>query len=176
MSGLEALKYLTVKPNSIWANHGGPSWEDIAGTLAKVSDITACYGRYKYCLEHKWHNKIVEYLYHKAKKLKWYKKISDEDILVLTSLSLYEMINPSICPKCNGRKEVVILNKHYKCDICSGLGRKQMSDRSRSAYANKKRFVYNNHIKKNYFDHMIPAIEKWEIELQEAFYIYRKVK
>ena len=71
MSGLEALKSLTIKSNSIWSTNSGPAWEDVAATLAKASYLSGCYARYKYCLEHKWHNKLVNEIYKKAKELKW---------------------------------------------------------------------------------------------------------
>jgi len=176
MSGLEALKYLTIKPNSIWAERDGPDWEDIAGTLAKASDIAACYGRYKYCLETKWHNKLINYLYSEAKKLNWNKTVSDKDIFIAVNLALYEMVNPSICPKCNGRREVIILDKLYKCDVCDGSGKKQMSDRARGLYLKGERSVFYRYFKYNYFNHIIPILDQWEMELNKVFNPYNKVK
>ena len=176
MSGLESLKYLTIKSSSVLEPIGGPPWEDIAATLARASDIAASYGRYKYCLEHKWHNKLVNEIYKKAKELKWNKTISDDNIFDVANLVLYEMVNPSICPKCNGRKEVIILDKLYKCDLCDGVGKKQMSDRARGLYIKGERHIFYRHIKYNYFNNIIPTIEEWELELQRVFNPYRRVK
>ena len=176
MSGLEALKYLTIKSSSVLESRGGPPWEDIAATLARASDIAASYGRYKYCLEKKWRNKLLSPLFDEAMKLKWHKSITQEDIFNVVGLALDESVNPSICPKCNGRKEVIILDKLYTCDLCLGVGRKSMSDRTRSSYLNKGRHIFNTHIKYNYFNNIIPIIEEWELELQRVFNPYRRVK
>lgn len=176
MSGLEALKSLTIKSNSIWSKNSGPAWEDVAATLSKASYLSGCYARYKYCLEHKWHNKLVNEIYKKAKELKWNKTISDDNIFDVANLVLYEMVNPSICPKCNGRKEVIILDKLYKCDLCDGVGKKQMSDRARGLYIKGERNIFYRHIKYNYFNYLIPIVEEWELELQRVFNPYRRVK
>ena len=109
-------------------------------------------------------------------KLKWNKTITPEDIFNTVSLALDEMTNPSICPKCNGRKEVIIMDKLYKCDLCFGLGRKAMSDRTRGIYIKNERHIFYRHIKYNYFNNIIPAIEEWELELQRVFNPYRRVK
>jgi len=176
MSGLEALKYLTIKSSSVLEPRGGPPWEDIAATLARASDIAASYGRYKYCLEKKWRNKLLRPLFDEAIKLKWHKSITMEDIFNIVSLALDEMTNPSICPKCNGRKEVIILDKLYTCDLCLGIGRKSMTDYSRSLHLNITRYIFNKYIKYNYFNSIIPIIEEWELELQRVFNPYRRVK
>ena len=176
MSGLEALKYLTIKPNSIWNPNSGIPWEDVAATLAKASDMAASYGRYKYCLEKKWKVKLLRPLFEKAMDLKWNKTISHEDIYNTVCLALEEMTNPSTCPKCNGRKDVIILDKIYKCDLCLGFGRKSMSDLTREKYLSKNRNVFYRHIKYNYFNTILPMIEEWELELQRVFNPYRRVK
>lgn len=177
MSGLEALKYLTIRSGSLLnTGRGGPSWEDVAGQLGRASDIAATYGRYKYCLEHKWHKKIINYLYRSAKELKWKKHINNEDIRMIVNLALFESVNPWICPKCNGRKQVMILDKLYKCDLCHGSGIKGMTNKIRSTYTEKKEHEFIHNIKYNYFNYIIPIIEEWEMELQKVFYPYRKVK
>ena len=176
MSGLEALKYLTIKSSSVLEPRGGPPWEDIAATLARASDIAASYGRYKYCLEKKWRNKLLRPLFDNAMKLEWHKSITPEDIFNTVGLALDEMTNPSICPKCNGRKEVIIMDKLYKCDLCFGLGRKSLSDRARGIYIKNERNMFYRHIKYNYFNNIIPMIEEWELELQRVFNPYRRVK
>jgi len=176
MSGLEALKYLTIKSSSVLETRSGPAWEDIAATLARSSDLAASYGRYKYCLEKKWRKKLLRPLFDEAMKLKWHKSTTMEDVFNIASLALEEMTNPSICPKCNGRKQVIIMDKLYKCDLCSGLGRKSMTDYSRSLHLNTTRYIFNTHIKYNYFNNIIPIIEEWELELQRVFNPYRRVK
>ena len=176
MSGLESLKHLTIKPNSIWNPNSGIPWEDVAATLAKASDLAASYGRYKYCLEKKWKVKLLRPLFEKAMDLKWNKTISHQDIYNVVSLALEEMTNPSVCPKCNGRKDVIILDKIYKCDLCLGFGRKSMSDLTREKYLSKNRNVFYRHIKYNYFNTILPMIEEWELELQRVFNPYRRVK
>ena len=65
MSGLEALKSLTIKSNSIWSTNSGPAWEDVAATLAKASYLSGCYARYKYFLEKKWNKVLIYHLYNK---------------------------------------------------------------------------------------------------------------
>jgi hypothetical protein len=176
MSGLESLKHLTIKPNSIWNPNSGIPWEDVAAILAKASDLAASYGRYKYCLEKKWKVKLLRPLFEKAIDLKWNKTISHEDVYNIVSLALEEMTNPSVCPKCNGRKDVIILDKIYKCDLCLGFGRKSMSDLTREKYLSKNRNVFYRHIKYNYFNTILPMIEEWELELQRVFNPYRRVK
>jgi len=126
--------------------------------------------------EKKWRKKLLRPLFDEAMKLKWNKTITPEDIFNTVRLALEEMTNPSICPKCNGRKQVIIMDKLYKCDLCLGLGRKPMSDRTRSSYLNKGRHIFNTHIKYNYFNNIIPIIEEWELELQRVFNPYRRVK
>tara|TARA_R100001530_G_scaffold109759_1_gene77118 strand:+ start:79 stop:600 length:522 start_codon:yes stop_codon:yes gene_type:complete len=173
---LESLKHLTIKPNSIWNPNSGIPWEDVAAILAKASDLAASYGRYKYCLEKKWKVKLLRPLFEKAIDLKWNKTISHEDVYNIVSLALEEMTNPSVCPKCNGRKDVIILDKIYKCDLCLGFGRKSMSDLTREKYLSKNRNVFYRHIKYNYFNTILPMIEEWELELQRVFNPYRRVK
>jgi len=176
MSGLEALKYLTIKSSSVLETRSGPAWEDIAATLARASDLAASYGRYKYCLEKKWRKKLLRPLFDEAMKLKWNKTITPEDIFNTVSLALEEMTNPSICPKCNGRKQVIIMDKLYTCDLCLGIGRKSMSNITREKYLEKNRHTFNRYIKYNYFNNIIPMIEEWELELQRVFNPYRRVK
>lgn len=176
MSGLEALKSLTIKSNSIWSTNSGPAWEDVAATLAKASYLSGCYARYKYCLEKKWNKVLIDHLYNNAKELQWNKTISNFDIFKIVNLALDEMVNPSICPKCNGRKEVIILDKLYECDLCFGLGTKKMTNLNREKYLDKKRNVFDRHIKYNYFNNVITGIEEWELELQRVFNPYRRVK
>ena len=86
------------------------------------------------------------------------------------------MVNPSICPKCNGRREVIILDKLYKCDVCDGTGKKQMSDRTRGLYLRGERNVFYRYFKYNYFNHLIPILDQWEMELNKVFNPYNKVK
>jgi hypothetical protein len=92
----------------------------------------------------------------------------------IVKLALDESLSPSICPKCNGRKELVVFDSIYKCDVCLGVGTRSMSDSARARYifsddANSARMNYLRHIKYNYFNTLISTIQEWEMELHRAF-------
>ena len=176
MSGLESLKSLTVKSPSIWGPSSRVPWTDVCMALSTVSREASKYARLKYALEYKWHDEILRNLYCSALKLKWNKSITKKDIASIVKLSLEESLSPSICPKCNGRKQVIVYNSIYKCDVCLGVGTRSMSDRARSRYifkdidttdAYQKKYI--RHIKYNYFNTLISTIQEWEMELHRAF-------
>ena len=50
----------------------------------------------------------------KQTKLKWNKNVKRKDIATIVKLALDESLSPSICPKCNGRKELVVFDSIYK--------------------------------------------------------------
>ena len=174
MSGLESLKSLTVKSPSIWGPSARIPWTDVCIALSVVSREASKYGRLKYSMEYKWRREVLMILYSRALKLKWNKNVKRKDIATIVKLALDESLSPSICPKCNGRKELVVFDSIYKCDVCLGVGTRSMSDSARARYifsddANSARMNYLRHIKYNYFNTLISTIQEWEMELHRAF-------
>jgi len=175
MSGLESLKSLTVKSPSIWGPSARIPWTDVCIALSVVSREASKYGRLKYSMEHKWRREVLMVLYRGALKLKWNKNVKRNDIATIVKLALDESLSPSICPKCNGRKELIVFDSIYKCDVCLGVGTRSMSDRARARYIygedNKftARTKYLRNIKHNYFNTIISTIQEWEMELHRAF-------
>ena len=175
MSGLESLKSLTVKSPSIWGPSARIPWTDVCIALSVVSREASKYGRLKYSMEYKWRREVLMILYSRALKLKWNKNVKRKDIATIVKLALDESLSPSICPKCNGRKELIVFDSIYKCDVCLGVGTRSMSDRARARYIygedNKftARTKYLRNIKHNYFNTIISTIQEWEMELHRAF-------
>jgi hypothetical protein len=174
MASLESLKSLTVKSPSIWGPTNRVPWTDVCIILARVSDDASKYGRLKYSMEYKWRDKILRILYARALKIKWNKSISKDDLIKIVTLSLDESLSPAICPKCNGRKQVIVQDSVYKCDVCLGVGTRTMSDRARARYISEEkdegnRFKYIRHIKYNYFNTLISTTQEWEMELHRVF-------
>ena len=176
MSGLESLKSLTVKSPSIWGPSSRVPWTDVCMALSTVSREASKYARLKYAMEYKWHDEILRNLYCSALKLKWNKSITKKDIASIVKLSLEESLSPAICPKCNGRKQVIVYSSIYKCDVCLGVGTRSMSDRARARYIygtclpdTTSQWKYIHHIKYNYFNTLISTIQEWEMELHRAF-------
>jgi len=140
-----------------------------------VSREASKYGRLKYSMEYKWRREVLMILYSRALKLKWNKNVKRKDIATIVKLALDESLSPSICPKCNGRKELIVFDSIYKCDVCLGVGTRSMSDRARARYIygedNKftARTKYLRNIKHNYFNTIISTIQEWEMELHRAF-------
>ena len=176
MSGLESLKSLTVKSPSIWGPVNRVPWTDVCMALSKASRDASKYARLKYAMEYNWRDEILRILYGLALKESWHKSITKKDLVSIVTLSLDESLSPAICPKCNGRKELRVLDLVYKCDVCLGVGTRSMSDRARSRYiygtedtANTNQAKYTRHIKYNYFNTLISSIQEWEMELHRAF-------
>jgi hypothetical protein len=176
MSGLESLKSLTVKSPSIWGPTNRVPWTDVCMILAKVSSDASRYGRLKYSMEYEQKPSVFRNLLGAALKLKWNKAISNKDIYNIVTLALEESLSPAICPKCNGRKQVIVQNSIYKCDICLGVGTRSMSDSVRARYIFKNidsthayRHRYIKYIKHNYFNTLIATTQEWEMELHKAF-------
>jgi hypothetical protein len=180
MSGLESLKSLTVKSPSIWGPSNRVPWTDVCMILSTVSSDASRYGRLKYSLEYSQKPHIFRNLLADALKLKWNKIITEKDIYNTVNLALEESLSPAICPKCNGRKQLTVQDKIYKCDVCLGVGTKSMSDAVRARYIFKDiditdvyRKRYIKYIKYNYFNTLIATTQQWEIELHAAF---KKIK
>ena len=176
MSGLESLKSLTVKSPSIWGPVNRVPWTDVCMALSKASRDASKYARLKYAMEYNWRDEILRILYGLALKESWNKSITKKDLVSIVTLALDESLSPAICPKCNGRKELRVLDLVYKCDVCLGVGTRSMSDRARSRYiygtedtANTNQAKYTRHIKYNYFNTLISSIQEWEMELHRAF-------
>ena len=176
MSGLESLKSLTVKSPSIWGPVNRVPWTDVCMALSKASRDASKYARLKYAMEYNWRDEILRILYGLALKESWNKSITEKDLGTIVTLALDESLSPAICPKCNGRKELRVLDLVYKCDVCLGVGTRSMSDRARSRYiygtedtANTNQAKYTRHIKYNYFNTLISSIQEWEMELHRAF-------
>ena len=174
MSGLESLKSLTVKSPSIWGPVNRVPWTDVCMALSKASRDASKYARLKYAMEYNWRGEILRILYGLALKERWNKSITEKDLGTIVTLALDESLSPAICPKCNGRKELRVLDLVYKCDVCLGVGTRSMSDRSRARYIlgeldEGNRFKYIRHIKYNYFNTLISSIQEWEMELHRAF-------
>ena len=176
MSGLESLKSLTVKSPSIWGPSNRVPWTDVCMLLAKVSSDVSRYGRLKYAMEDNQRSHILRSLLSCALKVKWNKHITKEDIYNIVNLALDESLSPAVCPKCNGRKQLAIQDKIYKCDVCLGVGTRSMSDSARARYiygiddhrsAILSRF--QRHIKYNYFNTLMSTTQEWEMELHGAF-------
>jgi hypothetical protein len=51
-----------------------------------------------------------------------------------------------------------------------------MSDRARGLYLKGERHVFYRYFKYNYFNHLIPILDQWEMELNKVFNPYNKVK
>ena len=176
MSGLESLKSLTVKSPSIWGPSARIPWTDVCIALSVVSREASKYGRLKYSMEYKWRREVLMILYSRALKLKWNKNVKRKDIATIVKLALDESLSPSVCPKCNGRKELVVFDSIYKCDVCLGVGTRSMSDRSRARYIygtddhhNTILSRFQRTVKYNYFNTLISTIQEWEMELHRAF-------
>ena len=176
MSGLESLKSLTVKSPSIWGPTARVPWQDVCIAMSATSREASKYGRLKYCMEHRCRKEVLMNLYSSALKLKWNKGIKRTDIGNIIRLALDESISPSICPKCNGRKELIVFDSIYKCDVCLGVGTRSMSDRSRARYIygtddhhNTILSRFHRTVKYNYFNTLISTIQEWEMELHRAF-------
>ena len=175
MSGLESLKSLTVKSPSIWGPVNRVPWTDVCMALSKASRDASKYARLKYAMEYNWRSEILRILYGLALKPKWHKNITKKDLVSIVTLALDESLSPSICPKCNGRKELRVLDLVYKCDVCLGVGTRSMSDRSRARYIygvdrhhNTILNKYQKEIKYNYFNTLISSIQEWEMELHRS--------
>jgi hypothetical protein len=176
MASLESLKSLTVKSPSIWGPTNRVPWTDVCMILARVSEDASKYGRLKYSMEYKWRDKILRILYARALKIKWNKIISKEDLISIVTLSLDESLSPAVCPKCNGRKQVIVQDSVYKCDVCLGVGTRSMSDRARARYIYGTEYIentiqakYTRHIKYNYFNTLMSTTQEWEMELHRVF-------
>ena len=176
MSGLESLKSLTVKSPSIWGPVNRVPWTDVCMALSKASRDASKYARLKYAMEYNWRGEILRILYGLALKERWHKGVTKKYLINIVTLALDESLSPAICPKCNGRKELRVLDLVYKCDVCLGVGTRSMSDRARSRYiygtedtANTNQAKYTRHIKYNYFNTLISSIQEWEMELHKAF-------
>ena len=175
MSGLESLKSLTVKSPSIWGPVNRVPWTDVCMALSKASRDASKYARLKYAMEYNWRDEILRILYGLALKESWNKSITKKDLVSIVTLALDESLSPAICPKCNGRKELRVLDLVYKCDVCLGVGTRSMSDRARARYicGEDNKFTgitkYQRHIKYNYFNTLISSIQEWEMELHKAF-------
>jgi hypothetical protein len=174
MSGLESLKSLTVKSPSIWGPVNRVPWTDVCMALSKASRDASKYARLKYAMEYNWRDEILRILYGLALKESWNKSVTKKDLINIVTLSLDESLSPAICPKCNGRKELRVLDLVYKCDVCLGVGTRSMSDRARARYiygeSNQACLMrYYRNIKYNYFNTLISSIQEWEMELHRAF-------
>jgi len=176
MSGLESLKSLTVKSPSIWGPSNRVPWTDVCMALSKASRDASKYARLKYAMEYNWRGEILRILYGLALKERWHKSVTKKDLINIVTLALDESLSPAICPKCNGRKELRVLDLVYKCDVCLGVGTRSMSDRSRARYLygtddhhNTILNKYQRNIKYNYFNTLISTIQEWEMELHRAF-------
>ena len=176
MSGLESLKSLTVKSPSIWGPSNRVPWTDVCMILATVSTDASRYARLKYAMEYSQEPHILRNLLGCALKIKWNKSITRNDIQKIVQLALDESLSPAICPKCNGRKQLKVQDKVYKCDVCLGVGTRSMSDRARARYIFKDTDTtdayqkkYLRHIKYNYFNTLIATTQEWEMELHSAF-------
>jgi ribosomal protein L37AE/L43A len=173
MSGLESLKSLTVKSPSIWGPVNRVPWTDVCISLSKVSRNASKYARLKYAMEYKWRGEILRILYGLALKEKWNKSVTKKDLVTIVNLSLEESLSPAVCPKCNGRKQLRVLDKIYKCDVCLGVGTRSMGDSARARYifrdsAGSSRMNYLRHVKYNYFNTLIYTIQEWEMELHRS--------
>ena len=174
MASLESLKSLTVKSPSIWGPTNRVPWTDVCIILARVSDDASKYGRLKYSMEYKWRDKILRILYARALKIKWNKSISKDDLIRIVTLSLDESLSPAVCPKCNGRKQVVVQDSVYKCDVCLGVGTRSMSDRARARYifedSNQASLMrYIRVVRYHYFNTLMSTTQEWEMELHRVF-------
>ena len=174
MASLESLKSLTVKSPSIWGPTNRVPWTDVCMILARVSEDASKYGRLKYSMEYKWRDKILRILYARALKIKWNKSISKEDLIKIVTLSLDESLSPAVCPKCNGRKQVIVQNSVYKCDVCLGVGTRSMSDRARARYifedSNQASLMrYIRVVRYHYFNTLMSTTQEWEMELHRVF-------
>ena len=176
MSGLESLKSLTVKSPSIWGPSNRVPWTDVCMMLAKVDDIASRYGRLKYAMEYSQRSHVLRELLSSALKIKWNKSITKKDIYKIVNLALEESLSPSICPKCNGRKQITVSDSVYKCDVCLGVGTRSMSDSARARYIYGKEDHrrtrlnrFQRHIKYNYFNTLISTTQEWEMQLHSAF-------
>ena len=174
MSGLESLKSLTVKSPSIWGPSNRVPWTDVCMLLARVSKDASRYARLKYAMEYNQRPHVLRNLLSCALKVKWNKSLTGKDIYSIVNLSLEESLSPAICPKCNGRKQLTVQDKIYKCDVCLGVGTRSMSDRARARYIlgeldEGNRFKYIRHIKYNYFNTLMSTTQEWEMELHGAF-------
>ena len=144
--------------------------------LSKASRDASKYARLKYAMEYNWRDEILRILYGLALKESWNKSITKKDLVSIVTLALDESLSPAICPKCNGRKELRVLDLVYKCDVCLGVGTRSMSDRARARYIygidiapTTLNWRYTYHIKYNYFNTLISTIQEWEMELHRAF-------
>ena len=176
MSGLESLKSLTVKSPSIWGPSNRVPWTDVCMLLARASNNASRYGRLKYAMEYSQRPHVLRNLLSSALKVKWNKHLTNKDIYNIINLSLEESLSPAVCPKCNGRKQLTVQDKIYKCDVCLGVGTRSMSDRARARYIFKDtdptevyQKKYLRHIKYNYFNTLIYNIQEWEMELHRVF-------
>ena len=176
MSGLESLKSLTVKSPSIWGPVNRVPWTDVCMALSKASRDASKYARLKYAMEYNWRDEILRILYGLALKERWHKGVTKKDLINVVTLALDESLSPAICPKCNGRKELRVLDLVYKCDVCLGVGTRSMSDRARSRYIygtdkhpNTMLSKYKKEVRYNYFNTLISSIQEWEMELHRAF-------
>ena len=174
MASLESLKSLTVKSPSIWGPTNRVPWTDVCIILARVSEDASKYGRLKYSMEYKWRDKILRILYARALKIKWNKSISKDDLIRIVTLSLDESLSPAVCPKCNGRKQVVVQDSVYKCDVCFGVGTRSMSDRARARYifenSNQASLMrYIRVVRYHYFNTLMSTTQEWEMELHRVF-------
>ena len=176
MSGLESLKSLTVKSPSIWGPSNRVPWTDVCMILASVSKDASRYARLKYAMEYSQRPHVLRNLLSSALKVKWNKRLTGKDIYSIVNLALEESLSPAVCPKCNGRKQLTLQDKIYKCDVCLGVGTRSMSDRARSRYIFKDTDTtdayqkkYLRHIKYNYFNTLMSTTQEWEMELHGAF-------
>jgi len=176
MSGLESLKSLTVKSPSIWGPTNRVPWTDVCMILATVSKDASRYGRLKYSMEYWQKPHIFRSLLKAASEVEWNKVISNKDLYNIISLALEEALSPAICPKCNGRKQVIVQSSIYKCDVCLGVGTRSISDSVRARYIFKDidsthayRHRYIKYIKYNYFNTLVATTQEWEMELHRAF-------
>jgi len=176
MSGLESLKSLTVKSPSIWGPSNRVPWTDVCMVLATVSTDASRYGRLKYSMEYSQRPHVLRNLLSCALKIKWNKSLTNKEIYSIVNLSLEESLSPAICPKCNGRKQLIVQDKIYKCTVCLGVGNRSMSDRARARYIygtddhhNTILNRFQRQIKYNYFNTLISTTQEWEMELHRAF-------
>jgi len=176
MSGLESLKSLTVKSPSIWGPSNRVPWTDVCMILATVSNGASRYARLKYSMEYSQRPHVLRSLLSCALKAKWNKSLTRKDIYSIVNLALEESLSPAVCPKCNGRKQLIVQDKIYKCDVCLGVGTRSMSDSARARYIygiedhrTSMLSRFQRHIKYNYFNTLMATTQEWEMELHRAF-------
>ena len=132
---LELLKMLPAKSLSFETTHGGvpeltPSMIAAALGMGRLSDKASLYCRIKYQLQTELRNKLeskilVQDVLTWAVKENW---ICGTGLIPkLGMVALDEMLNESLCRKCNGTGEVKIDDKVNECNRCSGAGHQRFS-------------------------------------------------